>query len=77
MRKASSSASSSFCKFSFLIDCPGITPLPRRVAEIVREIAVGHTGLPVLHTLIFDFLNHRTGSVLAQTGLLFRLGRAV
>jgi hypothetical protein len=23
--------------------------------------AVGHTGLVVLHTLIFDFLNHRTG----------------
>jgi hypothetical protein len=23
--------------------------------------AVGHTGLAVLHALIFDFLNHRTG----------------
>jgi hypothetical protein len=23
--------------------------------------AVGHTGLAVLHTLVFDFLNHRTG----------------
>jgi hypothetical protein len=44
---------------------------------IVREIAVGHTGLAVLHTLIFDFPNFRTGSALAQTGLLFRLVRAV
>ena len=53
------------------------TPLPKKVAmrlwRYAREFdrqtkekgrhggAVGHTGLQVLHSLIFDFLNHRTG----------------
>jgi hypothetical protein len=31
----------------------------------------------MLHALIFDLLDFRPGSVLAQTGLMFRLARTV
>src|SRR3954463_8096649 len=55
----------------------GITPLPKKAAmrlwryaqELDRQTkekgchggAIGHTGLKVLHTLIFDFLNFASG----------------